>query len=319
MKKAKIFVYPLIASAISYLAYIILVIVINSISFKDYGGLGVFFLCVIIWAFLLIPIYCVVYSRLIRDEKHGLIFAFYNPVVLGLTLGVPWLVADEAWLYVGTFFVWATIWTVLPVVVHRISLKYKENEEGPPKPHFLLQNKVKTIVALAFVFVYAASLVFSRDFLGLLVLQNLLYFLPLVTAAFSIIFLLAPSEKYWWHKWVLPIALGANLVYGTYSWFSNFKNVLYFSTNPTLIIPTIISFIVLAPKVLMFFGTLWNVKYKSLLKNGAIGCAVCYTLLMLFNIVTRPTLEATVYIDVTAVILFYMGFFVVATNRDFKP
>ena len=95
MKKAKKYIYPFIFS-MSFFAFLaILVIVINRFySNRDgYGGLVVAMLFILLWVFIVMPIYCFKYCEFICEEKHKLLFGFYNSIIVALFHAGPFLIS----------------------------------------------------------------------------------------------------------------------------------------------------------------------------------------------------------------------------------
>jgi hypothetical protein len=86
MSKLKGFIYPFVFSIGFFVSYLILLIVINTLDFSEgYGGLGLFFLFVILWVLVAIPIYCFRYCKIIFREKLIFLFVLYNSIVVAFS------------------------------------------------------------------------------------------------------------------------------------------------------------------------------------------------------------------------------------------
>lgn len=288
----------------------------------DYAGLAYVFFAFIIWIFLLVPLYCVKYSKLIKNEKHRFLFAFYNPIVLSLIHGLPFWTLEDARLYVVAFLIWSTIWTVVPLIMRIPSLAPYENttEETAPNTNRLLQNKSAKIIALSFTFIYAFSLVFSREFLEMLILQNLLHFLPVATVILSIVFFFAPNKNFWWKKWVLPTAFLLNLIYNFVSIVLSYGSIgisISLIDDSIFVIRFVCTMLCLATFAFMFAGTLFDFKYIGLLKYGVLANTV-FTLISFATVIFTPSyISFGSLLKIFGEMLFYIGFFILTLNK--KP
>lgn len=321
MNKIKKFTYPPIFSICFFAAGIILGLLLDSfLPSGDYAGLAYLFIFFFLWVFLLVPVYCVKYSKLIKNEKHRFLLAFYNPFVLSLIHGLPFFAWEEARLYVVAFLIWSTIWTVVPLIMRIPSLVSYEKtpEETTPNTNRLLQNKSAKIIALSFTFIYAFSLVFSRELLEMLILQNLLHFLPVATAILSIVFFFAPNKNFWWKKWVLPTAFLLNLIYNFVYFILSYGDISLISlglTDSIFVIRFVCTMLCLATFAFMFAGTLFDFKYIGLLRYGALANTV-FTLISLATVVFTPShLPFSSLLKIFGKMLFYIGFFVLTTNK----
>lgn len=94
MKKAKKYIYPFIFSICFFVTYIILLIVLEMVlPSGDYAGLAYAFIVLLIWIFIVMPIYCFKYSKLIYEEKWKFLFIMYNSLVISLCLTGPFLIS----------------------------------------------------------------------------------------------------------------------------------------------------------------------------------------------------------------------------------
>ena len=79
MKKAKKYIYPFVFSIVFILFWIVVALTINATTSNEgYGGLGLAILILFAWLFIILPIYCIRYSKIILDEKLKFLFPFYN-------------------------------------------------------------------------------------------------------------------------------------------------------------------------------------------------------------------------------------------------
>lgn len=102
----------------------------------DYAGLFYAGIALVIWISVAVPIYCVIYSKVIREEKLKLLFAFYNPLIVTLCYAVPFLVRDNSSTFGGILkiavflFIWVAIWTLIPFSTHLDSTE-KQDDNKP--------------------------------------------------------------------------------------------------------------------------------------------------------------------------------------------
>ena len=127
MKKLKKFIYPFAFSIGFFLFYFILGTVVNTVCTADnYGGLVSALFIIMFWILIVIPIYCVIYSKIIQNGKHKFLFAIYNALVLSFSYILPFSLEDETYIYGFILFVWVLIWTGIPLFVRVFSLKNAE-------------------------------------------------------------------------------------------------------------------------------------------------------------------------------------------------
>ena len=94
MKKAKLYIYPFIFSICFFVTFIILMSVLEIVlPSGDYAGLAYAFIVLLIWIFIVMPIYCFKYSKLIYEEKWKFLFIMYNSLVISLCLTGPFLIS----------------------------------------------------------------------------------------------------------------------------------------------------------------------------------------------------------------------------------
>lgn len=131
MKKAKKYIYPFIFSICSYLFYIILAITINALYTPDnYGGLAIALVLILLWLLLSVPIYSVIYSKIIKNEKRKFLFAVYNAVVISLSYILPFCLEEETYIYGSIFFAWVLCWNFLPFIWLKEEKEQTDNKSG---------------------------------------------------------------------------------------------------------------------------------------------------------------------------------------------
>ena len=134
MKKAKKYIYPLIFSICFFLTYIILAIVLEIVlPSGDYAGLAYAGIALIIWISVVVPIYCVIYSKIIREEKLKFLFAFYNPLIVTCCYTFPFLKGAGSSsvsiiIKIAIFiFIWIAVWTFIPLLIPLDSTKKQDD------------------------------------------------------------------------------------------------------------------------------------------------------------------------------------------------
>lgn len=131
MKKAKKYVYPFIFSIGFIVFWIAVVLIINATSSGEgYGGLGLAILILFAWIFIVLPIYCIRYSKIIIDEKLRFLFPFYNAFVLSFLYILPFNFEDETYIYGAILFAWVAIWTFIPLLIRLNSTKKQDNNNS---------------------------------------------------------------------------------------------------------------------------------------------------------------------------------------------
>ena len=133
MKKAKKYIYPFIFSICFFLTYIILGIALEIVlPSGDYAGLAYAGFALIIWISVVVPIYCVIYSKIIREEKLKFLFVFYNPLIVTCCYTFPFLDWDssssDSIIKIAIFiFIWIAVWTFIPLLIPLDSTKKQDD------------------------------------------------------------------------------------------------------------------------------------------------------------------------------------------------
>ena len=319
MQKIKKFIYPLIFSASFILLYIILAIVLSVVLDNgSYAGAAFAVLFVAIWSFLIVPFYCIIYCKVIKEEKLKFLFAIYNSIVLSGIHQLPFNLDEDTYIFVGIFFLWAVFWSIIPLIFRSISLK-KQSNTPPEEVYFetnpLLENKTKTIIAICFTSLYTTRLIFNTEFISFLLFQNFTYFFSLVTAVFTLIFLFCANKNPWWKKWLLPIAFSTNLFDKLISLVSSFASIRYYTSNLIFGIQPIYLFFGFVASVFMLLGVLFNYRHIKLLKYGVLGCVVSSLIGVVITIAFNPTLNFSIFFPTFVYMLFNVGIFILTTNK----
>ena len=95
MKKLKLFIYPFVFSIAFFSVYLLLGFILGiTLAAGDYAGLAYLFYTLIVWIFVVLPIYCHRYSKLILQDKYKLLLGFYNALVIALCHTGPFLISS---------------------------------------------------------------------------------------------------------------------------------------------------------------------------------------------------------------------------------
>ena len=95
MKKLKLFIYPFVFSIAFFSVYLLLGVILGiTLAAGDYAGLAYLLYTLIVWIFVVLPIYCHRYSKLILQEKYKLLLGLYNSLVIALCHTGPFLISS---------------------------------------------------------------------------------------------------------------------------------------------------------------------------------------------------------------------------------
>ena len=123
MKKLKKYVYPIVFSMFFIALYEILVRSSYIFSGRVNDILSACaMLFLMAWIFVILPFYCVKYSKIIIGEKLKFLFSIYNCIVLGAIPMLPFSLQNDGKVVV-VFFIWVAIWTFVPLVIRLNSTK----------------------------------------------------------------------------------------------------------------------------------------------------------------------------------------------------
>ena len=329
MKKARKFIYPFFFSLAFYLAFIVLALLINAfVTGEGYGGLGLFFIFLLAWCYLLVPLYCVKYTKLIKEEKLKYLFAAYNFVVLSAIHTAGFIFNEDAFIFGLAFIAWVAIWTFVPLALRVAAQKKKEMEEPEGKSCCetspFLQNKKRRITAVCFSGLYLTSLVFSSEFFSMLTFQNARYFFSLIPIIAIFIFLILANKSYPLKNLLLPIAFGVKLTGNLYTICSAlFSSYVRFADTLSLVISCVLSLILGA----MFVGTILKEKGLFLLKYGALSCALITTVNYIRTLISWSGdfvgtldlnffwLHRDMFLQPILIVTFYIGLFILFQTK----
>ena len=133
MEKIKKYVYPVAFSATYFIIFAVLIHMLeNVIPFPhgSYAPIAWMFLALMALLLVAIPVYCVIYSKVIVKEKSRFWFALFNGFVLALAYIIPYCLEDETYIYGGILFGWVELWTIVPLVIRIVTKKVASYTEG---------------------------------------------------------------------------------------------------------------------------------------------------------------------------------------------
>ena len=132
MNKLKKYIYPPTFSIGFIVFWQVLVITIHLINYEfdreGYGGLGLGLLILFIWLVFVLPIYCIIYSKIITGEKLKIVFSVYN----SLFIIVSHLLSFNLWnkIVIIIFALWVLFWNMVPLIWRYVSQKYEEKHSS---------------------------------------------------------------------------------------------------------------------------------------------------------------------------------------------
>lgn len=204
----------------------------------------------------------------------------------------------------------------------------------------VFSNKKKNILAICFSVLYIVTLILKIDF-RVSLFQNLrytinslfVYLTPMIVPAFILTLIFTYEKDYKFKTWLLPIAFCVNLILSVLTQISNIPSMqLIVNLYGLKYIPSFLcSFSMCVAIVLMFLGTLFNLRYIKLLKYGALAYAIlclCSTIIEFLNvggiayIQSVPAEYSAINIvalgQLVSCALFYVGIFILTTNKENK-
>ncbi len=132
MKKTKKFICPAVFSIFFVVLYEMLVRLSYMFSERANDILSVCaMLFLMTWIFVILPFYCVKYSKIIIGEKLKFLFSIYNCIVLGAIPMLPFSLQNDGKVVVA-FFIWVAIWTFVPLVI-RLNFTKKHTDNNSNK------------------------------------------------------------------------------------------------------------------------------------------------------------------------------------------
>ncbi|MBO5043269.1 MAG: hypothetical protein J6D87_09910 [Clostridia bacterium] len=122
MSKAAKFLAPVTFALSCLLGYGLVALLFTRVS--DLGGAilaTVIYGAMILTVFLLaVPAYCFLYGfKLLRFAKRKPLLVLYNALVLTLGYLLPFCTEDETYLYSLILFLWAGLWSALPLLFQK--------------------------------------------------------------------------------------------------------------------------------------------------------------------------------------------------------
>ena len=199
----------------------------------------------------------------------------------------------------------------------------------------ILQDKRKNKIAVCFTAFYLIMLILNTD-LHLPFLQNfryainslIIYLIPIITPALVLVFFFTFQKEYSFKKWLFPIAFGVKLISAFFTLYSNFASIGSAISVPKYFLIFLCSCFTFVAIVFVFIGTLSNFEHINLLKYGALSCAVLYFAISIIDFIAVggfayllsvpsgiPAVNLMAFIRILACILFYIGIFILTTNR----
>ena len=195
-----------------------------------------------------------------------------------------------------------------------------------------MQNIKRNIIPIIFTAFYvillALDITFDVSFFGnfqYAINSLFVYLLPLICPVLALVFFLCENKEFALKKWLLPVALGATVISSVFSLYSTFSLLCSNPFQIDLQIRFPMHILEVLAAIIAFVGTLFNLKYVSLLKYGALSIAV-------LNIVEKMLVISTVNfnsyvthiiyqskylfgeIRFLAFIIFYLGIFIYTFN-----
>ena len=129
VKKAKKYIYPIVFSMFFVALYEMLVRSSYMFSGRVNNILSACaMLFLMAWIFVVLPFYCVKYSKIIIGEKLKFLFSIYNCIVLGAIPILPFSLQNDGKVVV-VFFIWVAIWTFVPLVI-RLNFTKKHDDNN---------------------------------------------------------------------------------------------------------------------------------------------------------------------------------------------
>ena len=131
MNKIKKYVYPFAFLMGFFIFYMILVIILKAI-FDDesYAGTVIGAFAILMTFVIIVPIYCLKYGNIIKNEKLKILFSAYNATVLSLPCILQFNFEDKTYIYAIFLFAWILFWSLLPLILR---LDYCKNSESTPE------------------------------------------------------------------------------------------------------------------------------------------------------------------------------------------
>ena len=135
MNKAKKYIYPFAFSIGFFIFYMLLLTILEIVlESGSYAGAAIGALAILITFVIIVPIYCIKYGNIIKNEKLKFLFSTYNATVLSASYILPFYLEDETYIYAIFLFAWVIFWSMLPLFLRIDHCKNaestSENETG---------------------------------------------------------------------------------------------------------------------------------------------------------------------------------------------
>ena len=132
MKKAKKYIWPLIFP-VAFLAFYVLIMIfllfldgkLNVFPHGSYAPAAWIVLLTLAWIIVLLPIYCIGYSKIIFEEKLNFLFSAYNSLTIILSHILPFNLQGETTI-IALFVFWVLFCNFVPLICRVAFRKYKD-------------------------------------------------------------------------------------------------------------------------------------------------------------------------------------------------
>lgn len=199
----------------------------------------------------------------------------------------------------------------------------------------MFKNTRKNMVAVIFTAFYTLMLVLNIDF-RLIYLQNFRYLinffiidiLPLFTPVLCFLFLFSLKNEYKFKKCLFPVAFGIMAIRILLALCGSFSTLGIVPLTLAHTVVLMLSCLIFVSSVFIFIGTLFDFKYISFIKYGAIASAVLNFATLMSDFISvggfrylQSVPEGFTSVNLIPLItslacsLFYMGIFVLFTDK----
>lgn len=203
--------------------------------------------------------------------------------------------------------------------------------------NYIFSDKKKNILAICFSLFYIVMLFLRIDITRLPFFQNIryalnslfIYLTPMITPILVLTLIITYKRDYKFKTWLLPIALGVNLILSVITQISNLASIqVILSLYRMQYMPIYLcSFLMCVVSALMFIGALFASKCIKLLKYGALSYAILNCIILIIDFITLggfayiqlvpngfSAVNISALVRLVSCTLFYIGIFV----ADFK-
>ena len=260
----------------------------------------VLMLALIVWGVIIVPVYSFKYSKIVKNEKSRLSYAFYNTFVMsGIVIWVAILTIEDISLTFGyclVIFLWILFWNILTMklqpetdddenelVKEKISLRSLSKSIIP----ILEQIDIKNKIAICLMLPYLISLVKTITSWELHSIYSVLTStLPMFSAFSFVVYLFIENRDYSLRKWLIPFGVAGELIGSAASFFVGLGTIEWSLQNYNLYFVNIIfSCLIIIVLAVMLMGAIFDFKYKNLFKYSALACGIISVILLIFNLI----------------------------------